>query len=87
MASYRIEWKSSAVKELRNLPGHVIAEVLTRVADLANDPFPSGVKKLSGSEHTYRIRFSSYRVIYTVAKDQLLLQIVKVGHRQGVYKR
>ncbi len=87
MASYKIEWKSSAGKELRTLPKAVIAEILDRVAYLANDPFPPGIKKLAGAEHTYRIRFSSYRVIYTVSRDNRLVEIIKVGHRQSVYKR
>ncbi len=87
MASYKIEWKSSAVKELRTLPKAVIAEIVERVTSLADDPFPFGVEKLAGAEHIYRIRFSSYRVIYTVSRDSLLVEIVRVGHRQSVYKR
>ena len=87
MASYKIEWKKSAAKELRNLPTEAIAELVGRVTNLGEDPFPPGFKKLAGAEHTYRIRFSSYRVIYTVSTDDLLVEIVRVGHRQGVYKR
>ena len=87
MASYKIEWKKSAAKEFRNLPTEVIAELVGRVTSLGEDPFPPGVRKLAGAEHTYRIRFSSYRVIYTVSTDDLLVEIVRVGHRQSVYKR
>lgn len=87
MASYNLEWKRSAAKELRSLPKDVIAELVSRVTSLGEDPFPVGAKKLAGAEHTYRIRFSSYRVIYTVAKDDLLVEIIRVGHRQSVYKR
>jgi mRNA interferase RelE/StbE len=87
MASYKIEWKTSASRELRSLPKDVMAEIVARVTNMGEDPFPFGFKKLAGAEHTYRIRFSSYRVIYTVAKDNLIVEIVKVGHRQGVYKR
>jgi mRNA-degrading endonuclease RelE of RelBE toxin-antitoxin system len=65
----------------------VIAEIVDRVTSLSEDPFPFGFKKLAGADHTYRIRFSAYRVIYTVAKDNHLVEIVKVGHRQSVYKR
>jgi mRNA interferase RelE/StbE len=86
MASYKIGWKKSAAKDLKTLPPAVVAEIVARVTALAEDPFPSGVKKLTGAEHTYRIRFSSYRVIYTVFKNDLLIEIVRVGHRQSVYK-
>ena len=87
MASYKIEWKTSASKELRSLPKEVIAELVARVSGLSDDPFPAGIKKLAGAEHTYRIRFGPYRVIYTVAKDIRVVAIVKVGHRQSIYKR
>jgi mRNA-degrading endonuclease RelE of RelBE toxin-antitoxin system len=56
MASYQVEWKSSAYKELQKLPRPAIAKVVAAVVDLSNDPYPYGVKKLVGSERSYRIR-------------------------------
>ena len=56
MASFQVEWKRSAEKELEKLPKQVIAKVLTAVGELSNDPFPHGVRKLVGSEHSYRVR-------------------------------
>ena len=56
MASYRIEWKRSAVKDLKGLPQKVISYIVEAVMGLAADPHPLGVKKLVGSEHTYRVR-------------------------------
>jgi mRNA interferase RelE/StbE len=87
MASYKIEWKTSAGKELRTLPKAVISEIVERVAHLADDPLPPGIKKLAGAEHTYRLRFSSYRVIYIVSRDKRIIEIIRVGHRQSVYRR
>ncbi|ADJ29344.1 type II toxin-antitoxin system RelE family toxin [Nitrosococcus watsonii] len=63
MASYRIEWKQSARKELRKLTKTIIPKVLEAVAALAENPYPGGSIKLRGSEHTYRIRVGNYRVI------------------------
>lgn len=34
MASYKIAWKNSAVRELRNLPKELIAEIVARAASL-----------------------------------------------------
>jgi mRNA-degrading endonuclease RelE of RelBE toxin-antitoxin system len=56
MASYKIEWKTSAGKELRTLPKAVISEILDRVSHLADDPFPPGIRKLAGAERTYHLR-------------------------------
>lgn len=87
MDSYKIEWKRSAVKELRNLPKDVLAKILRAVEELSENPYPSGVKKLTGSEHTYRIREGSYRVVFTVSASSLVIEIIRVGHRKDVYER
>ena len=87
MASYRIEWKHSAVKELKRLPKEVVVRILKAVEQLAANPYPSGVRKLIGSEHSYRLREGSYRIIYTVSSSALLIEIIRVGHRKDVYNR
>lgn len=63
MASFEIEWKRTAGKELRSLPKGMILRIIAAVDGLAGDPHPVGARKLEGSEHTYRIREGSYRVI------------------------
>jgi mRNA interferase RelE/StbE len=85
MASYSIEWKRSAVKELKALPKEMIERVVEAVEQLADEPYPVGVKKLVGTEHTYRIREGNYRVIYDVLEKKLIVEIVRVGHRKDVY--
>jgi len=51
------------------------------------NPFPIGVRKFVGSEHTYRIREGDYRVIYTITASTLVIEIIRVGHRKDVYDR
>ena len=87
MDSYRIEWKRSAIKELKYLPKEVVVRIVRAVGQLTENPFPAGVKKLVGSERTYRIRERSYRVVYTVAPSALVIEIIRVGHREDVYDR
>lgn len=64
----------------------MIVKVVAAVSDLANDPFPHGVKKLVGSEYTYRIRIGDYRVVYEVFENKLIIEIVRVRHRKDVYR-
>jgi mRNA interferase RelE/StbE len=87
MASYSIEWKKSAISELRNLPKEIIPRIVSEVGQLSSNPFPDGVKKLSGAEHTYRIRIGSYRVVYTVTKATTIVEVTRVAHRKDVYGR
>jgi mRNA interferase RelE/StbE len=87
MGSYNIEWKHSAARELRKLPREAISRILQAVEQLATEPYPHGVRKLIGSERTYRIRVGDYRVVYNVVSSTFIIQIVRVGHRREVYDR
>ncbi len=86
MASYQIEWKSSAYKELQKLPRPIIEKVVAAVAELSSEPYPHGVKKLVGSERSYRIRIGDYRVVYEIIENKLIIEIVRVRHRKDVYR-
>ncbi len=87
MESYKVEWKRSAVKELRKLPKDVIVRIFKAVEQLPENPYPVGVRKLVGSEDSYRLREGSHRIIYTVLSSSLIIEIIRVGHRKDVYNR
>lgn len=87
MASYKIEWKQSARKELRKVAKAAVPKILEAAAALAENPHTPGSKKLRGSEYTYRIRVGDYRVIYSIYSKVLVIEIVRVGHRKDIYRR
>ena len=84
--AFRIEWKKSTRKDLRKLPASVANRIVGAVEDLAANPFPHGVEKLSGSEHAYRIRLGDYRIVYEVVAESKLVEIQRVRHRKDVYR-
>jgi len=86
MASYSIRWKRSAEKELRGLHRRAIPGVLATVEALAENPYPDGCRKLHGSQSLWRVRAGDYRVIYSVDSGVLCIEIIRVGHRQSVYR-
>jgi mRNA interferase RelE/StbE len=73
-------------KDNRKLPPQEVARVIDAVGQLANDPLPHGSQKLSGSERTYRIRVSDYRVIYEYFKNSPIVEVQRVRHRKDVYR-
>lgn len=87
MASYNIVWKRTAQKELRKLPKEAIAKIVGLVENLAENPYPSGTRKLAGTEHTYRLKTGNYRVIYNVSKSILIIEIIRIGHRKEIYRK
>ncbi|NOX88896.1 MAG: type II toxin-antitoxin system RelE/ParE family toxin [Calditrichaeota bacterium] len=85
MDSYRIRWKKSAVKELKKIHKNKIRQLIETVERLSSNPLPTGVKKLSSSEITYRIRVGKYRIIYDIYEEELVIVIVRIRHRKDAY--
>ena len=86
MDLYKLIWKSSAKKELKKINRSDIPRIITAVEMLAQNPFPVGYKKYQGAKYVYRIRVGNYRIIYTAWQKELTICIMKVGHRQSIYK-
>ena len=87
MASYKIQWKRSAKKELKKLDKQIIVRILQAIENLVANPYPSGSKKLIGSDSIYRIRVGDYRIIYNIQSSVLIIEIIKVGHRREIYRK
>ncbi len=87
MDSYEIVFKPSVEKDLRRLPGKLVARIIRRIEELKLDPFPRQAVKLSGTERLYRIRVGDYRIIYEVDTEVKRIVIHYVRHRREVYRR
>jgi mRNA interferase RelE/StbE len=85
MAKYKIEIKKSAAKEIKNLPSSYLNKIIDRISKLADNPRAEGCIKLS-SEELYRIRVGTYRIIYQIKDDRLIVIVIKVAHRKSVYR-
>ena len=83
--TYTVEILRSAQKRLAKIDGQNRKRIIDAIRVLANDPRPPGSKKLSGRP-AWRIRMGTYRVIYEVHDQQLLVLVVAVGHRREVYR-
>jgi len=87
VAGYRVLIKPSAAKEIEAVGQKEDRQrIVTRIRSLARDPRPLGSEKLSGRGDLYRLRVGRYRVVYTVGDDELVVLIVRVGHRKNVYR-
>lgn len=85
MDSFRIEFAKSAEKDLRKIDRSMIPRLLAEIESLETNPRPDGVRKLVGSERTYRIRIGQYRVVYEIEDDRLILFVVRIAHRKDAY--
>jgi mRNA interferase RelE/StbE len=86
MAKYKITFKKSVTKDLKSVSKSDIKKILLKIDSLTEDPRREGAVKLSGQD-MYRIRQGLYRIIYEIRDSELVIQVIKIGHRSDVYKR
>lgn len=82
---YRVEIQRRALKEIAKLDAKMRQRIGEAIDELATDPRPPGCKKLVGRE-AWRIRVGSYRVLYDIEDDVLVVRVVRVAHRREVYE-
>ncbi len=55
--------------------------VAQRIEGLGAAPRPPGAEMLKAGEGEFRIRVGDWRVIYSVHDDEILILVIKIGHR------
>lgn len=85
MAKFKVTFKKSVTKDLRSIPKADIKRILAKIDSLCENPRAEGCVKLSAQER-YRVRQGLYRIIYEIRDRHLVIHVVKIGHRTGVYK-
>ena len=83
---YTIFVERYAQKQLMKLSMVEIPVIKQAIASLADNPRPTGCKKLKG-EPAWRIRVGNYRVIYEIYDDKVIVIVITVGHRKNVYRQ
>ena len=84
--SYAISYVPSAAKAIRKLDKSVARRLLEAIDGLAADPRPPGFIQLAGGRGEFRIRVGDYRVVYDVQDGELIILVLRVGHRREVYR-
>jgi mRNA interferase RelE/StbE len=86
VAKYKILIKPSAVKDIEAIPlKKDRRRIVDRITKLAKNPRPPGCEKLSGQDK-YRLRQGRYRIVYSIEDQDLVVYVIKVGHRKDVYR-
>lgn len=86
-ASYRLQIKESAAKELESLGSKKDRQrIVARINALATNPRPNGSEKLEGEQNKYRVRQGNYRIVYSVDDRNRIVIVTKIGDRKEVYR-
>jgi mRNA interferase RelE/StbE len=82
--AYQITLRKRAIKVLEDIPEPYYSKIKIAILSLANNPRPPGCKKLKG-RNGYRIRVADYRIIYEIFDEDLIIDVINLGHRKEIY--
>ena len=81
---YKVELSRIAIKSLAKVDGRYKLRINVALVALGADPYIG--KRLQGErQQEWSYRVSDYRIIYKIKVRELIVLIIDVGHRQGVY--
>jgi mRNA interferase RelE/StbE len=84
---HEIQLAPAAVRQLKKLTPDVRRRIQGVLELLADDPRPPAATQLVGGSGEWRVRTGDYRVIYEIHEQQVLVLVLRMGHRRDVYER
>jgi len=81
--TYDIIFSENALIQLKKLEHSTQERIIKSLERIRIRP-EAYVTKLVG-DPGYRLRIGDYRVIMDIDKEQLLLLVIKIGHRKNIY--
>lgn len=85
MSAESLILERTAKKRLLKLPINIHKRIITAFDLICKNPLVGA--KLSGElKGYYKLRLGDYRIVYSFDKGSKTVKVVKIEHRQGVYK-
>jgi len=81
---YEIRYAQTAAKAITKLPKEIQKRILASLERARIRP-EKYFERLVG-EQAYKLRIGDYRVIADIHDRELLILVIKVGHRRNIYK-
>lgn len=84
---YKVVFDKKYNKDLKHIHPSYHQAIIKTSLSLGNNPRPDGYIKLKGSDDIFRVRVGSYRIIYTIQDEMLIVLVLEIGDRKDVYKK
>lgn len=82
---YEIIFSQKAKKQLFRLEKNIQERIITALERIRIRP-EAYITKLVG-DPGFKLRIGNYRVLMDINNNNLLILVIKVGHRKDIYKR
>ncbi len=81
---YDVQWTITAERQFSKLDKSTKKRIIDKIDSIQDNPFLY-VTRLVGF-NAYKLRVGNYRIILGIEKKNLVILILKVGHRKNIYK-
>lgn len=83
--AYQVKFSKKSEKAYANLSSEIRRRIDAKLDYLRLTPRGNDTKKLQGYANAYRTRVGTYRIVFEIQDDELIVWILDVGHRGGIY--
>jgi mRNA interferase RelE/StbE len=83
--TFDVRWTESAFNKLEKFDRGVQERIVAKMDEAAADPLV--VAKRLSRVNLYSVRVGEYRIIVSLERQKMIVLIVEVGHRSGIYRK
>jgi mRNA interferase RelE/StbE len=84
---YKVVYLDSVEEDLKKLDKATVKKIIARIETyLAVDPKELGKPLKREFQGYWRYRWGDYRVIFRIAEREILILILRIGHRKEIYE-
>jgi mRNA interferase RelE/StbE len=82
---YKIKIADDAADFIRGQPKKIQRQIINKINLLAESPESRG-EPIRNSTNTFKTRTGWYRIAYQIQRNNLIVLVVRVGHRKNFYQ-
>jgi len=84
---WQVIFRPEAQEDLRAITKSHAMRILKKLTELEKDPYGLDTTSLRADPQLRRLRVGDYRVIYSLAHQELIIMVITVDNRATVYER
>ena len=84
---HSVDLTAHAARDLRKLADSIYSRIRSKLLALADNPRPTGCRKIHGEMEQYRIRAGAYRILYSVDDKAKAVTVQRIAARKEAYRK
>lgn len=82
--TYQVRVLGPAEKFLAKLDKNIKGRIMNKFRELENNP-KLGISLTANLAGLWKLRIGDYRAIYQIKNEELIILVLKIGHRKNIY--